>query len=223
MRQIRSWWLNSTSFPVYDPLTISHCTLPYLSCWQRLEWIRSQMHKQTTRRPYRFAETQEMSLEFFLILITLTPLQCIFHYFVQWINKYTINWQFIILLIVILLLHVSTLLYHLQGARSQHLLSYVIISMQFCSKTNKMHQCVKFILFWNDTLRVSDGLSVHYHEFKTVHTATGFCQTDTAVCLLASRQQYLFDRSLLLYVQSWTPEDGRKVRPKHVEFHSKIK
>jgi len=26
---------------------------------------------------------------------------------------------------------------------------------------------------------------VHHQEFKTVHTATGICQTDTAVCLLA--------------------------------------
>jgi len=43
--------------------------------------------------------------------------------------------------------------------------------------------------------------------------------TDTAVCLLASRQQYLFDKCLLLYVQSWTPDDGRKDRPKPVECH----
>ena len=48
-----------------------------------------------------------------------------------------------------------------------------------------MHQCIKFILFWNDTLHVSDALSVHHQEFKTVHTATGICQTDTAVRLLA--------------------------------------
>jgi len=40
-----------------------------------------------------------------------------------------------------------------------------------------MHQCIKFLLFWNDTLHVSDGLSVHHQEFKTVHTATGICQT----------------------------------------------
>jgi len=46
---------------------------------------------------------------------------------------------------------------------------------------------------FNDTLHVSDGLSVHHQEFKTVHTGTGICQTDTADCLLASRQQYLFD------------------------------
>jgi len=44
----------------------------------------------------------------------------------------------------------------------------------------------------NSTLHVSGGLSVHHQEFKTVHTATGVCQTDTAVCLLANRQQYLF-------------------------------
>jgi len=82
---------------------------------------------------------------------------------------------------------------------------------------------------WHSTC--FDGLSVHRQEFKTVHTATGICQTDTDVCLpvgrrwnckylLSSRQQYLFDKCLLLYVQSWTPDDGRKDRPKHVECHS---
>jgi len=35
-------------------------------------------------------------------------------------------------------------------------------------------------------------------------------------------QQYLFDKCLLLYVYSRTPDDGRKGRPKHVECHSKI-
>jgi len=56
----------------------------------------------------------------------------------------------------------------------------------FYSKTNKMHQRIKFIFFWNDTLHVSDGLSVHHQEFKTVYTATSICQTDTADWLLAS-------------------------------------
>jgi len=79
-----------------------------------------------------------------------------------------------------------------------------------------MHQCINFLLFWNDTLHVSDDLSVHHQEFKTVHTAADVCQTVTAVCLLAgptwncssfldplaSTQQYLFDKCLLLYVQS---------------------
>jgi len=35
-----------------------------------------------------------------------------------------------------------------------------------------MHQCLKFALFWNDILHVSDGLSVHHQQFNTVHTAT---------------------------------------------------
>jgi len=47
-------------------------------------------------------------------------------------------------------------------------------------------------LFWSDTLYVSDGHSIHHQEFKIVHTATGICQTDTAVYVLASSQQYLF-------------------------------
>jgi len=43
------------------------------------------------------------------------------------------------------------------------------------------------------------------------------------ILLTASSQQYLVDICLLLYVQSSTPDDGRKDRPKHVECHSKIK
>ena len=97
--------------------------------------------------------------------------------------------------------------------------------LYFYSKTNKMHQCIKFILFWNDTLHVSDGLSVHRQEFKTVHTATGICQTYTAVCLLTIKvhtylgifhRDAVSDISLLLYVQSCTPDDGWKDRPKRV-------
>jgi len=69
--------------------------------------------------------------------------------------------------------------------------------------------------YWRNTLLVSDGLSVHHQEFETVHTAT-----NRYWCLLASSQQYLFDKRLLLYVQSLTPDDGRKDRPKHVECYS---
>jgi hypothetical protein len=52
----------------------------------------------------------------------------------------------------------------------------------------KLARCTNvsnLVYFWNDTLHVSDGLSVHHQEFKTVHTVTGICQTATAVCLLA--------------------------------------
>ena len=60
-----------------------------------------------------------------------------------------------------------------------------------------MHHYIKIILFQNDTLHVSDGLSVHHQESKTVHTATKQISS-----LLASSLQYPFDKCLLLYVQS---------------------
>jgi len=73
----------------------------------------------------------------------------------------------------------------------------------FYSKTNEMHQFLKFILFCTSTLHVSDGLSVHRQEYKTVHTASGICQTDSAYCLLAgtptSSQQNLYYIRMMLY------------------------
>ena len=67
-----------------------------------------------------------------------------------------------------------------------------------------MNQCIRFISFCNDTLHVSDGLSVHHQESKTAHTA---------VCLLARRQQYLFDKCLLLMCSlGLLMVDGKTVR-----------
>jgi hypothetical protein len=55
---------------------------------------------------------------------------------------------------------------------------------QYISTVNQPHAPVSQIyLFWFNTVPVSDGLSVHHQEFKTVHTATGICHTDTATCL----------------------------------------
>jgi hypothetical protein len=59
------------------------------------------------------------------------------------------------------------------------------IAIYLYSKSNQMHQYLNYILFWNNSLHVSDGLFVHHQEFKTVHTATGILQTRTAACLLA--------------------------------------
>jgi len=56
------------------------------------------------------------------------------------------------------------------------------IVIYFCSKSNKMDQCLKFILFLRNTLHVSDGLSVHHQEIKTVHTATCICLTYVVTC-----------------------------------------
>jgi len=75
-----------------------------------------------------------------------------------------------------------------------------------------MHQFLKFTLFCSSTLHVSDGFSVHHQESKTVHTASGICQTDSADCLLAGTEFYLVPASrqsaesadiyLMLYVES---------------------
>jgi hypothetical protein len=50
---------------------------------------------------------------------------------------------------------------------------------------HEMHQIFKFIVFCSSTLHVSDGLSVHHQESKTLHTASDICQTDFVDCLLA--------------------------------------
>ena len=78
-----------------------------------------------------------------------------------------------------------------------------IASINFIISIVKPTRCttVSNLFYFGMTLHVSDGLSVHHLEFKTVHTATGISQRDTAVCSLASRQQYLFGKCLLLYVQ----------------------
>ena len=83
---------------------------------------------------------------------------------------------------------------------------------------------IYFILEWHSTcfgrsFRPSSGVqdcTYRYSCLLAVHT-------DTAVCLLASRQLYLFVKCLLLYVQSRTPDDGQKDYPKHTECHSKMK
>jgi len=62
-----------------------------------------------------------------------------------------------------------------------------------------MHQFFKFILSCNGTLHVSDGLSAHHQESKTVHTASGICQTDSADCLLAGTRCTSFS-SLFYFV-----------------------
>jgi len=73
------------------------------------------------------------------------------------------------------------------------------------------------------TLHVSGRFSVHHQEYSTVYTTTGICRTGYADCLLASSPHNLYDICLLLCIQYWTPDDGQKTCPKHVEFYSKNK
>ena len=60
-----------------------------------------------------------------------------------------------------------------------------------------MHQCIKFILFWNDTIHVSDGLSVHHQELRNYIQQHAFIKQITAVCLLAGTR-YQADSSICL-------------------------
>jgi hypothetical protein len=53
------------------------------------------------------------------------------------------------------------------------------IVLYFYRKTNQMHRFSNLFYFWKNTLHVSDGLSVHHQESKTVHTASGICHTSS--------------------------------------------
>jgi len=99
------------------------------------------------------------------------------------------------------------------------------IMIYFYSKTNDMHQFLKFISFCSSTLLVSDGLSVHHQESKTVHTASGISQTDSADCLLAGMRwncssiSFPLADAVCTVLDSWWWTE----RPKHVECSNKIK
>jgi hypothetical protein len=77
-----------------------------------------------------------------------------------------------------------------------------------------MQRYTKFFIAVN-ALRVSGGFSAHHQEYKTVHTATGICQT----CLLlplavAASKPGTYQ---MLCVQFLAPDDGLRNRLKHVE------
>jgi hypothetical protein len=84
---------------------------------------------------------------------------------------------------------------------------YVYMYVCFYSKTNQMHEYLKFILFWNNST----------YFVRSFRPSSGVQN-----CTYSNR--HLFDIHLLLYVQSWTPDDRWKGRPKHVElFQNKSK
>jgi len=74
-----------------------------------------------------------------------------------------------------------------------------MLTLYFYSKTNQMHNISNLFYFGNNTLHVSDGLSVHLQESKTLHTASGIYHKDSVA---AWQPQKLHDIYLMLYVQS---------------------
>jgi len=87
---------------------------------------------------------------------------------------------------------------------------YSLLYSDFYSKTNQLHQCIKSIYI---------GMTLYM--FRTVFPST--ISSSRLYIQQPNRYCCLFDKCLLLYVQSWTADDGQKDRPKHVECHSKIK
>jgi len=91
-----------------------------------------------------------------------------------------------------------------------------ILEEHFYSKPNEMHN---FRVYW-----------ISLYVFRTVfpsiiRSSRLYIQHQVYVIqvswLLASKQfTNLYDIYLMLYVQSWTPDDGRKDRPKHVKWYS---
>ena len=73
-----------------------------------------------------------------------------------------------------------------------------------------MHTCSKFILILNDNLHVSEVF------LSIIKISRLYIEQQAFV-----KEILLFDICLLLYVQSWTPDDERNDHPKQVESHSK--
>jgi len=62
---------------------------------------------------------------------------------------------------------------------------------------------------------------VSLYTFRTVSPSIIRCPRLYIQLQVASKQSMnLYDIHVKLYVQSWTPDDGRKDRPKHVEWYS---
>ena len=117
-----------------------------------------------------------------------------------------------------------------EGTRSVCSLTFIAtcIVIYFYSNTNQIHQSLKFILFWNKSTCFGQSFlpssGVHDCAYSNRHVANRYCSLLASVNWLefhlvhaSKRQQYLFDICVLLYVQSWTHDDGRKDCSKHVD------
>jgi len=70
--------------------------------------------------------------------------------------------------------------WHLSQSALRHCAGSSVLCKVSTVKPTRCTRCIKFIFFWNDTLHVSDGLSSHHQQFKTVHRAT---VTDSSIFL----------------------------------------
>jgi len=73
-----------------------------------------------------------------------------------------------------------------------------------------MHQFLKFILFWNNTLHVSDGLSVHHQEFQDCTYSIRYMSYRFCGYLLASSHRTCMTYTWCCVYSLGTPDFGRK-------------
>jgi len=70
-------------------------------------------------------------------------------------------------------------------------------TIHFYSKINKTHQCLKFILFWDDTTCFGRSFrpssAVQDCTYSNRHLSNRYCCVHASGYPLASRQQYLFE------------------------------
>ena len=64
-------------------------------------------------------------------------------------------------------------------------------------------QYLKFILFWNNTLHVSGGLSVHHQKSKTVHIASGICHTGSVAACQQAATEPVWYATVCTGLDSW--------------------
>jgi hypothetical protein len=100
-----------------------------------------------------------------------------------------------------------------RGALADLTFTGLHIIIYFYGKTNQMHQFLKFILFWNNTIYVSDGLSVYCLEFKTVHTATG----------MSNRYCYLLASENEMELEKEKKDEKEKMKEKKGEKENEAK
>ena len=99
-----------------------------------------------------------------------------------------------------------------------------IVKLSRCTNVSNL-----FYFIWGNTLHASDDLYVHHQEFKTVHTATDICQTDTADCLLARSRQFAVGSNCLTYACCFVYSlellmmDGKTFRNMYIFTPNKIK
>ena len=73
--------------------------------------------------------------------------------------------------------------------------------------------CTIFRVYWKSLYMFR--LSVHHKEFNVYIIQVSWLHASVPPSMQSSN---LYDIYLMLCVQSWTPDDGRKDRPKHVEW-----